>query len=202
VALAVCGSVLVSGGLRIARSRGARAEAAQRRRAVVEMCDAVAAELRAGQPALRALLRVAEEHPDLAPAGRAAELGGDVPAALEALSAAPGAAGFKSIAAAWRVADRSGAGLAVVLDRVSNTLRSDQAAVREVEASLGPPRATARMLAVLPFLGLLLGAGIGGDPLAFLVRTGAGNACLVVGCGLALVGVWWVERLADAVEHR
>jgi tight adherence protein B len=202
VALALCASVLTAGGFRIARSRQARGGAAQRRHDVVEMCDAMAAELRAGQPAPRALCRVAEHHPYLARAARAARLGGDVPAALEALAAEPGASGLGIVAAAWRVADRSGAGLAVVLDRASDALRSDQAAVREVEASLGPPRATARMLAALPLLGLLLGAGIGGDPLAFLLGSAAGNGCLVVGSGLALLGVWWVERLAEAVHRR
>ncbi|MPZ12782.1 MAG: hypothetical protein GEU89_21695, partial [Kiloniellaceae bacterium] len=81
--------------------------------------------------------------------------------------------------------------LAVVLDRVSAALRAEQACADEVSASLGPPRATARLLAVLPVMGLVLGVGIGGDPVAFLFGTAPGNVCLALGCALALTGVWW-----------
>ena len=67
-------------------------------------------------------------------------------------------------------------------------------------AALGPPRATAKMLATLPVIGVLLGTAMGVDPLDFLLTTGTGNVCLLGGLALALLGLWWVERLADAVE--
>jgi tight adherence protein B len=194
---------LVAGtALRLADRRRVRVAANAERQRVVEVCDALSAELRAGQPAVRAVQRVASEHPMLAPAARAAALGGDLPDALDSLAGRPGASGMRMIAAAWRVADRSGAGLAAVLDRVADALRAEQSAAAEVTAGLGPPRATARMLAVLPAFGLALGGTIGGDPVGFLLGTLAGNLCLLLGAGLAVLGVWWVERLAAGVERR
>jgi tight adherence protein B len=188
--------------LRLVARRRRQALAAAGRQQVVEVCDALSAELVAGQPAVRALQRVADSHDVLAPVARAAALGADVPPALDDAATAPGAGGLRSVAAAWRVAERTGAGLAGVLGRVAAALRSDQAAAAEVEASLGPPRATAQLLAVLPGFGLLLGSGLGGDPVGFLLGSFPGQVCLAVGAGLAALGVWWVERLADAVERR
>ncbi len=104
------------------------------------------------------------------------------------------------MAAAWEVAGSSGTALASVLDRTARGLRDDDDARAEVLAALGPPRATARMLALLPLFGLALGASIGAHPIEFLVGTSWGLGCLFGGVGLALVGVWWVERLAAAAE--
>jgi tight adherence protein B len=177
-----------------------RLDAERTRGEVVEICDALAAEMRAGQPAPRALHRTAEHYAELSAPARAADMSGDVPAALRAVAANPGAGGLLLVAAAWQVAERSGAGLALTLDRIAAALRSEHAAACEVEASLGPPRATARLLAMLPLLGLLLGMGVGGDPVAVLLSSTLGNVCLALGSALALLGVWWVERLAAGVR--
>ncbi|HET7328669.1 MAG TPA: type II secretion system F family protein [Nocardioidaceae bacterium] len=199
--VAATSALVVGAALRLVDSRHRRQQAQARRRQVVEVCDALGAELRAGQPNVRALRRVADEQPLVEQVARAAALGGDVPVALHAVADRPGADGLRMIAAAWRVADCSGAGLALVLDRIAAALRAEQAASVEVAASLGPPRATAQMLAVLPVFGLLLGVGLGGDPVGFLLQTWAGNLCLAAGSALAAAGLWWVERLASAVER-
>lgn len=181
-----------------ARDRRRRGE---RRTAVVELCDALTAELEAGLPALTAMKRACSTWPELSDVVNTATLGDDVAAALRRRAAAlPGAEGLRSVAAAWDVAARSGAALAVVLGRVAAGLRNDEEARSEVVAALGPPRATAKMLAVLPLFGIALGASMGADPLGFLLGTGAGLVCLAVGTALALAGVWWVERLASAAE--
>jgi tight adherence protein B len=90
--------------------------------------------------------------------------------------------------------------LAQVLDRLAAGLRSDDEARAEVTAALGPPRATAKMLAVLPVFGLVLGSSMGARPIDFLLHTGPGLGCLLGGVCLALLGVSWVERLATAAE--
>jgi tight adherence protein B len=173
----------------------------QRRVAVVELCDALTAELEAGLPAPTAMKRACLTWPELSDIASRATLGDDVVAALRQRAAAsPGAEGLRSVAAAWEVAGRSGAALAVVLGRVAAGLRSDEAARAEVTAALGPPRATAKMLAVLPLFGVALGASMGADPIGFLLGSGAGLVCLAVGTALALAGVWWVEQLASAAE--
>ncbi len=179
--------------VRTAQNRG--------RLAVVELCDALAAELEAGLPAVTAIERACAPWPRLAEVANAARLGDDVAEALRRAAAAlPGGRSLRAVAAAWDVAARSGAALAVVLARVAAGLRSDEEARAEVTAALGPPRATAKMLAVLPGFGIALGMSMGADPLSFLLGSGAGLVCLTGGTVLALAGVWWVERLASAAE--
>ena len=177
-----------------------RRSAVARSAAVVEICDQLAAELRAGQPPAQALAHTARSWPELEPAATAARLGGNVPDALRALSVVPGGAALARVAAAWQVAHRTGAGLAGVLSRLADGLREQDATRQEVMATLAAPRATARLLALLPAFGLLLGEGLGADPWRFLVASPLGLLCLALGCGLALAGLAWVERLADRAE--
>lgn len=171
-----------------------------RQRRVIALCDALSAELRGGLPATTAVRRSCDGDAELAPVLAAAELGGDVASAMRLCAEAPGAEGMRALAAAWDVAGSSGAALAAVLERLAQSLRSDDDARAEVEATLGPPRATAKMLAVLPLFGLGLGASIGAHPVGFLLGTPWGLACLAAGALLSLVGLWWVERLASAAE--
>jgi tight adherence protein B len=199
VLLCAAAAMLVGGvGWLCTRTRRRRAVQACRRR-TIESCDALVAELRAGQPAVLALARAADHHPLLVPAAGACALGGDVAAALRGAASEPGAGGMHAVAAAWRVADGTGAGLVAVLSRVVEGLRADDSSGADVEAALTPARATARLLAVLPVFGLLLGSGLGGDPVGFLLTTAVGHALLLGGVTLALAGTVWVERIADRV---
>ena len=150
----------------------------QRSRAVIELCDALAAELRAGLPAVVAIERAVAIWPAWSAVVTAARLGGDVPGTLRAAGAAPGARGLRAVAAGWEVAERTGAALADVLDHIGAGLRSDDDARSEVVASLAPPRATAKMLAVLPAFGLALGAAMEAHPVDFLLHTTVGLGCL------------------------
>jgi tight adherence protein B len=185
----------------LVRQRARDADRRRLRLAVIALCDALAAELRAGLPAATALARACGEDSPFAPVTAAAQLGGDVPAAFRLAGERPGGEGLRAVAAGWSVASQSGASLAGVLDRVCQSLRDQQDAAAEVEAALGPPRATARMLAALPAMGILLGTAMGARPLAFLAQTSAGRMCLVTGVALALSGVAWVERLAAGAER-
>jgi tight adherence protein B len=58
------------------------------------------------------------------------------------------------------------------------------------------------MLAVLPVGVLLLGAGVGGDPIGFLTGTTPGLVCLALGLALSFSGLLWLERIADRVLRR
>jgi tight adherence protein B len=200
VLLVTAGTVATAGVSWLHAAGRRRRSAAHGRRQTTEACDALVAELRAGQPAVLALRRAAEHHPVLRPAARACGLGSEVPPALRQVAASPGAGGISTVAAAWQVAERSGSGLAPVLARVAEGLRADDATRADVAAALAPARATARLLAVLPAFGLLLGSGLGGDPVRLLFASPAGNALLLVGVTMALAGMVWVERLAHAVE--
>lgn len=194
------GSAVIVAVQRLLDSARRRRMRGRRSSAVIEFCDALPAELRAGLPAMVAIERAVDVWPSWSPIVTAARLGGDVPEALRTASGDSGAEGLRAVAAAWQVAEQSGAALADVLDQIAAGLRSDDEARAEVVAALAPPRATAKMLAALPIFGLGLGYSMNADPLEFLLHTTVGLGCLAAGVGLALVGLWWVERLADAVE--
>ncbi len=199
-ALLTGGLVVAAGCQRLLARWRARRLRSARQHAAIELCDALAAELRAGLPAVRAIEHAFEVWPEWSSVVAAARLGGDVAQAMRACATHPGAEGLRATAAAWDVASRSGVALADVLDRVANGLRSDAEARAEVTAALGPPRATAKLLAALPLFGLGLGVSMGAHPVAFLLGSGIGITCLGGGVMLAFLGVLWVEHLADAAE--
>ena len=178
-----------------------RRRLAARRAATVELCTALAAELRSGVMPGEALQRPATAVPGVCDqAARLARLGGDVSAALVADSLRPGAGGMANLAALWSVSQHTGARLAEGCEQIADWLRDDESLRREVAAQLAGARASARLLAVLPVLGIVLGSGMGARPLHVLVGTPYGIGCLVVGTALAALGLWWTERLARAVE--
>ncbi|MGH3461569.1 MAG: type II secretion system F family protein [Kribbellaceae bacterium] len=179
-----------------------RAETAARRGRVIEACAVLTADLRAGRVPRDALAAAAEVCPDLLPAVTTARLGGDVAAVLDRSAETPGAAGLRALGASWRVAEESGAAFAGVCERVADALRTDEQVRRQVAAGLAGARSTARLLAGLPLLGLVLGHVVGARPMAFLTGTVVGCCCLALGLGLAVTGLAWVERLADSCEDR
>ncbi|WP_322937600.1 type II secretion system F family protein [Nocardioides bizhenqiangii] len=196
----VGGAAVLAAGRLVARRRADRA-AAQVRGQVVELCDGLQAELAAGQTAPTALERVAAEWPALQPATRSAAAGGDVPTALRELASAPGAGDLRVVAAAWQVAHRTGHGLADALARVAQELRDAEQTRRVVTGELASARATARLVACLPLVALLMGSGAGADPWAFLLGHPVGLACLAGGVGCGIAGLAWIEALARDVER-
>jgi tight adherence protein B len=167
--------------------------------AVLSVCELLAAELAAGRAPPAALSRAAEDWPPLRPVAETAAFGGDVPDALVALSASPGARGLRLVGAAWSVTQHSGRGLAEALAQVAGAIRADQRTARVVAGELASARATARLVALLPVAALLMAAGGGGDPVGFLVGGPAGILCLGTGLALGVAGVWWIESIADSV---
>jgi tight adherence protein B len=107
----------------------------------------------------------------------------------------------RSAGAAWRLAERTGAPLADAFDGVATTLREQQALADDIAAALAGPRATVRLLTVLPLGGVLLGELIGARPLHVLLGTGVGRWCAVLGAALLLLGRWWMTRMVRAVAE-
>ena len=106
------------------------------------------------------------------------------------------------VAAAWQVGHSTGAGLARALAMASERLRDDRATARVVATEMAAATATARLLAALPVAVVLLGNGLGGDPLGFLLRTTPGLVCLSLGLALEYAGLAWLARIADQVTGR
>jgi tight adherence protein B len=177
-------------------SRLAEANAAR----MAEVCDLLAAELSAGRPPDAALREAAASWPALAPVAEVGRLGGDVPAALREAATWPGAGGLDLLAAAWTVSRRTGGSLGTATRRVADAVRRQQATRSVVAGELASARATARLMAGLPLLALLMGSGAGADPWSFLLRTPAGLACLAAGLATGLAGLWWIEQIARGVD--
>jgi tight adherence protein B len=192
---------LVGAGEMIRRARQVRA-AEQRQGLVVEVCEALMGELRAGQPLVWSLEHCVEVWPEVEPALAAARLGADVPTALRRLARLPGAEAMEQVAAAWQVSHSSGAGLAGVLTQVTASARAVESTRHLIKGELASAQATARLVAALPLASLAMSAGIGGRPWQFLLDTWPGLGCLGLGCATAFAGLVWMDRIASAVLRR
>ncbi|WSZ86993.1 type II secretion system F family protein [Streptomyces sp. NBC_00859] len=217
--LVVAGAVATAGGSVLPLLVGAaavplvrrrlRAAAAKRDRlartdAVIALCGAVAAELRAGRQPGEALLAAGRGSGALGAAEAAvlaaARFGGDVPEALRYAAREPGAGGLGGVAACWRVSVDGGAGLAAGLEGLEGALRAERDQRAGLRAELAGARSTVLVLALLPAGGLLLGAALGADPLRTLLHTPAGLCCLLAGGVLESAGFFWAGRIVRAGE--
>ncbi|UPT43602.1 MULTISPECIES: type II secretion system F family protein [unclassified Streptomyces] len=213
----VGGAVAVPLVRRWLRRRAGAREAERAATAVVALCGAVVGELRAGREPGQALLVALREGlaedcslVTLASTGRlgeaeaavlaAARFGGDVPAALRQAAQGPGLGGLSGMAACWRVAVDGGAGLATGLERLEATLREDRRRREELRAQLAGAWSTVVVLALLPVVGLGLGAALGAEPLRVLLHTPGGMACLAVGAFLEAAGLYWACRIVRGGE--
>lgn len=206
-------AVAGAGGVIVVRRRAARSRVvAGRRRAVVELTYAIAADLRAGRSVAEALRAAAEA--DLARAGpapdpelRAAmqragaaaargESGADV---IRDAAALEGAERLRQLAGALQIADSTGARVATVLDGLGAAMDHDEELRQELDAALAGPRASMVMLAVLPVFGLVLGQGMGADPAGLLVHRPVGWGLLGGGVILDAAGVGLVRLITRSV---
>lgn len=195
------GSIVVCslvGADRMARRARERRAAQQRAECVLQVCEALAGELRAGRPPLRALREGVAAWPAFDPVATAGDLGADVPRALRQLATLPGASGLADVASAWQVSERSGGTMAAALSRVADSVRRRRATQQLVMSELASAQATARLVAVLPVAVLVMGAGLGSDPWHFLLTTTFGLVCLSSGLVLTYVGLAWIDRIAAA----
>ena len=149
----------------------------------------------------------------LAAAAQAASLGRPVGPAIRAAAGptirggavpprgARAAAIWGSVAACIETAEASGSPLAAVLDRLAAHFEADADAAAARAVALAGPKATAKVLSVLPVAGLGLGILMGVDPFGLLLSTPLGAACLALGAVLTVVGRWWSSRLVHAASE-
>lgn len=197
--LALVGCVVLATVWRLLWSRRRRRRAATARRAVAEAAEVLAANVGVGAVPAVALRSAAASCPVLSEASATLAIGGDVPAVLRRQAATAGQGGLRDVARAWEVTDRSGASLTGTLEQVAAGLTADEALQAVVGSELAAPRATGKLMAALPGLGIAMGYLIGGDPLRWLTAGPAGWVCLLLGVTLACCGVIWIESLARRV---
>ncbi|GAB3752352.1 type II secretion system F family protein [Microlunatus parietis] len=200
-AYATAGVIMAGLALRMIMGGGRRGRSIRAEAEIADACRALANEVRVGKIPVDALAAAAVDHPILAEAERADRLGADVAELWRRQSRLPGQAGLLDLARGWEVCRATGAPLSVTLDQIADSLGADQTVRLMVASELAAPRASGKIMAVLPLLGIGLGYLIGGDPLGYLWREPVGWACLVGGTLLAAAGILWVDALARQAEH-
>jgi tight adherence protein B len=99
-------------------------------------------------------------------------------------------------AAVWRLAERTGAPAAELVERIEADARAADRGRASAQAQAAGAQATALLLAALPLGGIALGYGIGVDPLQVLLHTALGAACAIGAVLLQCAGLLWADRLA------
>ncbi|WP_331253129.1 hypothetical protein [Micromonospora echinospora] len=210
-AAAVVAAAYVALGVRALLRRRAIRSAERLRRHRLDQLGALAADLRAGLPVPTnltdepALLESALPEPGPPVPGTAAD-GPAVPGGTDPAdrrqrftSDTVGPVGPDRIdrltRAAIRLADRTGAPLAELVERIEADMRVMDRGLAAAAAQAAGARATAWLLAALPLGGIALGYGIGVDPLRVLLHTPVGAGCAVAATALQVVGLLWAERL-------
>lgn len=184
-------AVLLAAGVSPSAAWGYLVEAGQTRSrgtgsvAVGRVLAAAAAAAANGSDVAEAIAGAApKEH-----SGRRSRTGGTSP------RASPETDAWVTVAAAWSVAVETGAPLAACLHELARSQRSLGQAQRDTEAALAGPRSTARLVMVLPLVGLLFGLLLGFDTLGTLLGTVPGGVCLVSAALLTVLAWRWSAAL-------
>lgn len=164
---------------------------------------ALSSELRAGSSPSEALSRAAGNPPIWPHALAAARFGEPVNRGFmsDAALSPDLASALRQLAACWHVGVTRGAGLAVSVERLSLSLRAQQELQSTLRNELAAPRATSRMLAFLPIVGVAMGYLLGADPIAWFFGSSAGIFVLAIAVSLTLVGTMWTRRIVQRVER-
>ena len=189
----------------IERRRRGRTRNRRRRRegdAMAAALDVLVGELRVGAHPLQAFASAADESAgDVGASLRAvatrAQLGADVAAGLR--SSATGSSvpeHWERLAVCWELAVRHGLAMSTMMLTAHRDIVGRQRFADRAHAGLAGARATATILATLPFLGVALGELIGARPVRFLLGSG-GGWLLVIGVGLVGIGIAWSDRIVD-----
>jgi tight adherence protein B len=173
----------------------AKLQPASRRDEALLLCASIGAELRAGASPPSALVLAAQEVSIVPRAATAAQVGEPLAPALAEDARAAGSVPLAGVAACFAAAADSGAGLAAGLARSAALARAQQAVADDLASETAAPRATARILGLLPIIGLGLGQLLGADPLRWLVGAPAGWLCLGLGTMLLFAGRCWVQAI-------
>lgn len=184
---------------RVGLGPAARRRSARERARTVQALGAFAAELESGQAPTAALLGSGGEPCVWPTAAAAVPLGEDIVSALRV--DARERAILLPLAACWNVSVSSGTGFAAAVSRLAASARAAEAVRVDLEGELAGPRATARILVLLPLIGVGFGIMLGSDPLSWLLLSVPGLGCLACGATLTAVGALWTGRIAASVER-
>jgi tight adherence protein B len=132
--------------------------------------------------------------------GRAAiadptQLSADNPPGPTADANDPAAWTASRLRSGWLLTRRHGLAFTPLIDALVQELAERVQADAERSGQVAGPRMSGFVMALLPLLGLALGAGMGADPVQVLLRSTVGNILLLVGIGLTCAGLLWSARI-------
>lgn len=184
----------------VLRWRPARLPRRDRVPDVAAVVSEVASRLRSGAPIESAWDRAAERVLGPGEAGPAGVPSGLSRLAERCRADRTAASALGTVMAATALAQTLGAPLAEVLDRCAHSVVEDERAQDARRVALAGPRSTARVLTGLPLLGLVLGAGLGADPISTALDGAWGTLAVVTGAGLLIAGARWTSALVAAAQ--
>jgi len=95
----------------------------------------------------------------------------------------------------WILAGRHGLAITPMIDAAVLDASERLSADTERASQVAGPRMSGYVMAGLPLMGLLLGVGMGADPVHVLTSTALGNVLLIVGVALTCAGLLWSARI-------
>lgn len=119
---------------------------------------------------------------------RDAAAGASIPSALASQ-------GLTALAALWQVAEIAGAPMSATLSRLAVLMDAQADATRKRDVAFAAPRATMRLVMLLPVIGIAFAFLLGFNPLETLFLSPPGWALLFIGATLMLLGYVWSTRL-------
>jgi tight adherence protein B len=163
----------------------------------------LSSELRAGTTPSEALARAAGEPPLWPNALAASRFGEPVDAGFmaDAERNPELAMSLRQLAACWHVGVTRGSGLAVSVERLALSLRTQQELQSTLRNELAAPRATGRMLTFLPVVGVAMGYLLGADPIAWFLGSSVGALVFAIALALTIAGTVWTRRIVHRVER-
>ena len=96
------------------------------------------------------------------------------------------------------IGSNSGSSINGPLSQIAQSLINRRKHEQLISTELASTKATVFVLAGLPIMGFAMGLILGADSISWLLGTGAGRACLLLGLGLELVGWLWIRRLLSS----
>ncbi len=100
-----------------------------------------------------------------------------------------------SLTAGWTLSSRSGVALGPLIEAVTAEMAEALSADARRAGEVAGPRMSGYVMSGLPVMGLLLGAGMGADPIGVLLGTTVGHILLVTGVLLTSAGLLWSARI-------
>lgn len=95
----------------------------------------------------------------------------------------------------WSVATKAGGSMSAVILRLADVMQARREAEREAQLAYASPRATARLVLVLPFIAIVMGELLGMHPLLAIFKSSAGAISVALGLLLLVVGKIWSDRM-------